>query len=402
MEDGPAHEEEEQVRLRSLYYIRRALADIQTSSGTPEALDDAMPGVLERKSLLTMTHLWDKRSWKRHRSLGRWWLFVRNWPSSSILKSIRPLINVLLLFTLLIIAVNRLAEHAGLGRPLQLPLAPLSLQAASIGLLVVFRNNQTHDRLKEAQRALGGLGPLGREIMQLLIVHVPPARARDVGHAARLLALYGWALKMQCRGEEQSLAPIAAILLPRAHGWLLQRENRPAAVLLRLRAVLGALRAHGALNSDAFKFIEERLAKLSAVDATCNRLATFPVPPSYHRHGSRALILWLGSLPFVMEGLNCHILQSLVSVACTAFLLLGIDHIAIEIEQPLDVLPLHVFAANMSTDVAAVLESWWLMPALPKWDEIEVQLGDESFKSQPQGDELLQEKGDEPPKEKAS
>ena len=28
-------------------------------------------------------------------------------------------------------------------------------------------------------------------------------------------------------------------------------------------------------------------------------------------------------------------------------------------------LPLHIFAANMSSDVATVLESWWLMPPLP-------------------------------------
>ena len=43
---------------------------------------------------------------------------------------------------------------------------------------------------------------------------------------------------------------------------------------------------------------------LSAVEATCTRLATFPVPPSYHRHSSRAIIMWLSSLPFVLEGLG--------------------------------------------------------------------------------------------------
>jgi len=76
-------------------------------------------------------------------------------------------------------------------------------------------------------------------------------------------------------------------------------------------------------------------------------------------------MLWLGSLPFVLEGLGCHPLQTLVSVAASTFLLLGIDQIAIEIEQPLDVLPLHAFAQRMSTDVALALQSWWQMPALP-------------------------------------
>lgn len=153
---------------RSRWYVRRALSDIRTSLLTREALDDFMPGVLERKSLLTMTHLWDAASWSHHRATIRWWLFIRDWPKSSILNSIRPLLSILALFTATIVCLNRLAEAYGWGKPLQLPLAPLSLQAASIGLLVVFRNNQTHDRLKEAQRALGGLGPLGREIMREL------------------------------------------------------------------------------------------------------------------------------------------------------------------------------------------------------------------------------------------
>eukprot|EP00966_Prymnesium_polylepis_P199165 4614923-Prymnesium_polylepis.1 len=208
------------------WYIRLALNDIQASSRTSQAQDDSMPGVLERKSLLTMTRLWDKESWTQHRDVNRWWHFVRNWPHSSILKSIRLPVMALLYFTVAVIVINRALGLVGLGKPLQLPLAPLSLQAASIGLLLVFRTNQTHDRLKEAQRSLGGLGPLGREIMQLLIVHVPPERARDVGLAARLLALYGWCVKMHCREQPaESLLPIAKMLLPRAHAWLLQHDN---------------------------------------------------------------------------------------------------------------------------------------------------------------------------------
>merc|ERR1711966_401575 len=139
--------------------------------------------------------------------------FLKNWPHSSILKSIRKPIVMLLILTGAIIVFNRFATLIGFGRLLQLPLAPLSLQAASIGLLLVFRTNQTHDRLKEDQRALGGMGPLGREIMQLLVVHVTDEHARSVGHAARLLALYGWALKMHCREMSDNLKPIAEVLL---------------------------------------------------------------------------------------------------------------------------------------------------------------------------------------------
>ena len=124
-------------RAQALHFIRLALVDIQVSSQTPEALSDAMPGVLERKSLLTMTRLWDKESWKQHRAVIRWWQFIKNWPQSSILQNIRSPIAVLLMLTCAILLVNRMADLCGFGRVLQLPLAPLSLQSATVGLLVV-------------------------------------------------------------------------------------------------------------------------------------------------------------------------------------------------------------------------------------------------------------------------
>ena len=125
----------------------------------------------------------------------------------------------------------------------------------------------------------------------------------------------------------------------------------------------------------ALALTQERLAKLSAVEATCSRLVTFPVPPSYHRHGSRAILLWLSSLPFVLEGLEATPLQTFLAVATTTWLLLGIDQIAIEVEQPLDVLPLHVFASNMAKDVRTVLASWATMPSLPNAGDDESLLG---------------------------
>ena len=351
-----------------------AVDDISAALELPYANDDRMPGVLESKSLLTMRHLWDSKAWAAHKSELRWVQMIMHWPTSSILRAIRLPFIAIVTSTLLIIITNRMLDVLQMPR-LSLPLAPLSLQASSIGLLLVFRNNQTHDRLKEAQRALGGLGALAREIMHLIVVHADAENSRDVALAARLLALFGWTLRSQCRHEPDELEEIAKALLPRAHNWLLDQEDRPAAVLLRVRAVIGSLRASNALGSDAFKFIEERLAKLSAVDATCVRLATFPVPPSYHRHGSRAILLWLSSLPFVLEGLDATPLQTFLAVVTTTWLLLGIDQIAIEVEQPLDVLPLHVFASNMAKDVRTVLASWATMPSLPHAGDDESLLG---------------------------
>ena len=66
-----------------------------------------------------------------------------------------------------------------------------------------------------------------------------------------------------------------------------------------------------------------------------------------------------------VDDLGATPVQTFLAVVTTTWLLLGIDQIAIEVEQPLDVLPLHVFAVNMAKDVRTVLETWATMPSLP-------------------------------------
>ena len=56
-----------------------------------------------------------------------------------------------------------------------------------------------------------------------------------------------------------------------------------------------------------------------------------------------------------------------------------VTQIAIEVEQPLDVLPLHEFARGMSNDVHDVLEAWTTMPAVPRACDDYSDLGKESY-----------------------
>ena len=242
-------------------FYNYATTDIHTCITLPAALDETMPGTLEKKTLLSMSRLWTREAWTQHRSVWRWYSIIVKWPQSSILAATAGPLLTLILWTLLVQLLNhvvfpllwelggpsesswlrpglflpawtgsvpssRLTSLFGLTAPfkLSLPMALLSLQAGTIGLLVVFRNNQTHDRLKEAQRSLGGLGALGREIMQILVANTDPAASRDVA-PPRLLALFGWALKCEQRAEDEAFLTLARTLNPRSHGWILERPH---------------------------------------------------------------------------------------------------------------------------------------------------------------------------------
>eukprot|EP00450_Noctiluca_scintillans_P006844 CAMPEP_0194508062 /NCGR_PEP_ID=MMETSP0253-20130528/37953_1 /TAXON_ID=2966 /ORGANISM="Noctiluca scintillans" /LENGTH=372 /DNA_ID=CAMNT_0039351035 /DNA_START=76 /DNA_END=1196 /DNA_ORIENTATION=- len=282
---------------------------------------------------------------------------------STILRAIRLPLMSLIAFAAVVLILNRCIMFFFGGSPLlTLPQTPLSLQSSSIGLLLVFRTNQTHDRLREGQKVVGRLGSVAKEIVQMLVIHAPGAPVTYL--TARLLGFFGWGLKGELRGNVEKFAGVAKRILPASEvDWILRAPTHHT--MLRLRASIGSLFKEGILDKEVFKFIEDDLARLGDIVSTCDRLSTFPIPPSYHRHGSRAIILWICTLPFALEGRDHHCFATLITVFITGFVILGLDAIAIEIEQPFDVLPLHEFARGMSQDVSDVLAGWCDMPPVP-------------------------------------
>jgi|EP00908_Phaeocystis_cordata_P010668 putative membrane protein len=83
------------------------------------------------------------------------------------------------------------------------------------------------------------------------------------------------------------------------------------------------------------------------------RIISTPLSPTYLRHISRGLVAWLMMLPCGLIGGGCTTLFKLCLVeAAISYIMLGIDEIGIQIEQPFDVLPLHAIATVLTKDVA--------------------------------------------------
>ena len=88
----------------------------------------------------------------------------------------------------------------------------------------------------------------------------------------------------------------------------------------------------------------------------CKRIYSTPIPPTYSRHASRALVAWLACLPLATAPLHASDWTLALSTGLTAFLVLGIEDIGMQIEEPFAVLPLHDLALELSQRVAAVVD----------------------------------------------
>ena len=121
-------------------------------------------------------------------------------------------------------------------------------------------------------------------------------------------------------------------------------------------ALLGLLRLSTqrlSMSTHAARHTTEAITELDRLYGGFERLLSFPLSPMYMRHTQRGLLLLLATLPCGLLNAGCTTLTKLVLVVtCVAYLMLGIDEIGIQIEQPFEVLPLHLLAAILTRDVA--------------------------------------------------
>jgi putative membrane protein len=145
-------------------------------------------------------------------------------------------------------------------------------------------------------------------------------------------------------------------------GWQVAPFRR---TVLRLRQVLALLplasaaassSATSAAEAAAAASLEEHLDGLSKCAGGCFRLLTSPIPPTYQRHVTRALLVWLAALPLALPR-ELSLWPLLFAVVSTAYLTLGIDEIAIQHEESFAVLPLHELALGTAKGVAAALSA---------------------------------------------
>jgi predicted membrane chloride channel (bestrophin family) len=127
------------------------------------------------------------------------------------------------------------------------------------------------------------------------------------------------------------------------------------AITVRLRQIVGAVAGQGGDFLVAHNLLEQEIAKLEGVTGVCERILSSPIPPTYSRHLSRVLTIWLAMLPIGLIGSGIPIVGTIFASAFTSYILVGIDEIGMEIEHPFSLLPMQQLAAAAQKGVGMQL-----------------------------------------------
>ena len=200
----------------------------------------------------------------------------------SILPKVAPQVIVIAALSFLVVAIEQ--RHAA-WFPVTAGIGPFTLVGLALSIFLSFRNGACYDRWWEARRAWGSLIVELRGLARLLPALLPEPEHEALRHRClRRGAGFAHALHARLRGldETEALAP----WLPSEEvATLGQRPSGADAALTGLtRDLAGAAKA-GALSDVLFVSLEHKIASLSAIQATCERIHGTPlpevVPPSW-------------------------------------------------------------------------------------------------------------------------
>lgn len=199
----------------------------------------------------------------------------------------------------------------------------------SLGLLLVFRTNQSYDRWWEGRKLWGTMVNTCRNLARTTSVHLAHQPER-LAQVLRLVQAF----------------PAASMCVLRQKAWapehlefedvdaITRHNHAPTAICQRITWHLDEERRAGRLGDIVFTTLDHDAHVLVDVIGACERIHKTPLPFAYVVHLRRALVLYCATLPVALAASFGWLTVPIVFGV--TYIMLGIEEIGVEIEDPFE------------------------------------------------------------------
>jgi predicted membrane chloride channel (bestrophin family) len=293
------------------------------------------------------TKAWTNADWDNHqvRSFWRYRRHLLSWAKSPTALAVLPTVASVVVWSLV---VSWIARTSKVPIPASFSMGLTSF-VSPISLLLALRTNHSLNRLLEARSMFGKMVRATASLAGQAATYIAPLDLDKALLMGRYLSIYGWTVKGAFR-EEDTTNVCRAILPQDEAAWLEGTPaDTPTSIICRLRQLIATIIED--LPLTAANAMEDRLCELEVILGTCKRLIGSPIPPTYTRHTSRVLCLYLGLLPVALVASNAPLVAILINVALLSYVFVGIDEIGVEIEHPFPLLPMYHISSTIQRNV---------------------------------------------------
>ncbi|MBP0491604.1 bestrophin family protein [Pararoseomonas indoligenes] len=243
----------------------------------------------------------------------------------SIVPLVAPRVLVVAVLALVLAVIERLAP----GRFPEMTAAPFTVLGLALSIFLGFRNSACHARWWEGRQLWGQLITENRHFAREVsaLVADPLIRARLARRSAAFAHLLAAALR-----DRDGLESARPWLPPEEARALAGLRNPGSAVLRAQSAELAALLREGGITDILYQTLAEPLARMTSVQAACERIHNTPLPYAYSLLLHRTAWIFCLLMPFGFVGTLG--VGTPVVAAIFAYTLFGLDALGDELEDP--------------------------------------------------------------------
>ena len=246
--------------------------------------------------------------------------------------------------------------------PIKFPSTAHALVGVALGLLLVFRTNASYDRFWEGRRQWGSLINASRNLARGSVA-IMSASSESSQQVRLWTVAFAYALMHRLR-DQPGFGELSDKLPVDSAKSCIDSGNAPLAASIQISSAITAARNASEITDHQQHLLDTQVANLVDVAGACDRIHRTPLPFAYVVHLRRALVIYCLTLPpAILDGYGWWTI--LVSIA-VAFILLGIEEIGVEIEDPFGFddndLPLEQFCATIERDLEGVAKEIDISP----------------------------------------
>ncbi|KAG2448552.1 hypothetical protein HYH02_006443 [Chlamydomonas schloesseri] len=296
--------------------------------------------------------------WSYHQDTGRYQRHLQSIFRSVTFRNLQAPLSMLSLISCLVVIYRTAVEMdmvTDYFEGVHFTDTPFQLTSFALSLLLVFRTDASYSRWCAAMDAWSELRTCSAALMRKAASWIKDASI--LRRLVRWVAAYALCLMVQLRtdaGTDEEAASLRERLAP---------VLRPAELEEVVAAgpyyhtfclsVLTALVEAAEVGEGREGAMLEDLAAFAKAAGECEKILRFPIPLTYTRHTSRFMLLYLGALPVALYD-SCD-WATIPVTATISFLLLGIEDIGVQIEEPFSILPLPEICADLHTSAELVV-----------------------------------------------
>lgn len=284
--------------------------------------------------------------WDTHRRRSRHWRHVLSLGASKVFTEISPVCAIITGFGALAPLYEALV---GPGSFPHIAATPYTLTTAVISLLLVFRTNASYDRYWEARKLWARLIQRSRDLARQSAMWVEDEALREM--ALRYTTAFPIALKCHLTTGTGFDKDLKGVLRPSELEDLVASNHKP----LHITQILTEVIRQSRVSEFKLSQMDQNLTAFADVMGACERILRCPIPLSYTRHTSRAILLYCSLLPMVLfQDLGLAMIPTAFIIS---YAMLGIEQIGVDIEEPFHLMPLGALASLSARNVKAVRDS---------------------------------------------